>query len=79
MKLTPAARRALEAVEAGKVVRVYRRDRNILRGPKGTGANILWWLDCRKLLKDGPDTAGCLEAVCTQILTQAGRDALGQQ
>lgn len=78
MKLTPAARRALTAVEAGAVVRVYRSNGNILRGPKGTGANMLWWLDHRGLIADGRDATGGLEKTCTQVLTKAGREALAQ-
>lgn len=76
MQLTDADIRALIHVSCGSVVRIYRRNGNVLRGPKGVGAATLWSLDKRGLMTDGRDAAGALEKQCKQVLTPAGRRAL---
>jgi hypothetical protein len=54
--MTEAEMRALRAVAAGKVFRVYDAKGNILRGPKGVSAATLWRLDRKHLICD--DQAG---------------------
>lgn len=73
--LTLGERRALEAVHAGSVVRVYRSGGNILRG-KGVSSAALWRLDAAKMIEDGPNAWGELERTCRQRLTAAGIVAL---
>ena len=77
--MTAAEKRALAAVDAGEVVRVYKSDRNILRGPRGVGAATLWRLEGNKLISDGGPCWGHLERTCRQVLTDAGRKALADQ
>jgi hypothetical protein len=74
--LSDADIRALIHVSNGNVVRVYRRDGNVLRGPKGVSAATLWSLAKRQLIANGRETAGVLEMRCKQVLTAAGRCAL---
>ena len=78
MKITPSVRKALGAVTLGEVVRVYRRDGNILRGPTGVSALTLWRLSNARWIEDGKHATGALEKTCAQVLTKAGRDALAQ-
>lgn len=49
-KLTPAQTRALEAVRAGHVYRVYGRSGNVIKGPPGIGARSLWALERLNLI-----------------------------
>lgn len=55
--LTAAQRRALEAVQAGLVVRRYHAKGNVLTGPSEPGRRIsshtLWSLDKLGLIEDG--------------------------
>ena len=74
--LTAAERRALLAVASGKVVRIYRANGNVLRGPKGVGSMALWKLDHRKFITDGHSVKGVLTLQCRQIVTRAGSAAL---
>ena len=74
--LTAAEHRALLAVASGEVVRIYRANGNVLRGPKGVGSMALWKLDHRKFIADGPTTKGKLKLSSQQIVTSAGIDAL---
>lgn len=74
--LIKAEVRALRAVYDGKVERVYRRDGNVLKGPKGVGAAILWRLTEKRLIADGNQTMGGYELHCPQIVTLAGQEAL---
>ncbi len=76
--LTDAEIRSLLAVEGGEVVRVYRAGGNILRGPKGVSAAVLWRLDAKGLIADGNSVWGALERTCRQIVTPAGKTALTQ-
>lgn len=71
--------RALAAVAAGKVERVYRPKGHVLRGER-VSSHILWHLDRRGFIADGPTTtgAGIVELRCTQALTAAGLQALAQ-
>lgn len=78
-KLTAAEIRALVAVTGGKVVRIYRSSGNILRGPKGVGASVLWKLDSKNFIADGSAAWGEMERTCRQVLTPAGRAALDAQ
>lgn len=68
--LTLGERRALRAVEAGDVVRVYRRNGNVFR-PAGF-ARALWRLDKAGYIQDGPDYTEAVERTCKQILTKRG-------
>ena len=70
--MTEAELRALRAVAAGKVTRVYHAKGNILRGPKGVSAGTLWRLDRKKLICDGPVTTGVINRTCQQVPTEAG-------
>lgn len=74
--LTNAEINALVAVANGNVVRVYRSDRNILRGPSGVSSATLWRLDAKKLIVDGNSIWGELNRTCRQVLTEAGRAEL---
>lgn len=67
--------KALKAVAAGGVTRVYKADRNVLKA-KGVSSRVLWRLDGLGLLTDGGPVWGCLERTCRQVLTDAGRAAL---
>lgn len=81
MKLTTAEFRALQAVDAGKVLRIYRTTGNILRGPQGMSANTLWRLDQKGLIHDGDRSWGVGATYCVQCPTAAGRltlDSSGQ-
>ena len=76
--LTLGERRALRAVEAGRVVRIYRANGNVFHAP-GISANALWRLERAGYLKDGPAT-GALERRCVQELTAFGRSvAIGSR
>lgn len=77
MGLTEAQIRALRAVEAGQVVRIYRANGNILRGPAGVGAATLWRLHNMKLIEDGSGAGDAVSGRYTQVLTKGGRAALG--
>jgi hypothetical protein len=73
---TEAEKRALEAVRDGQVTRLYHATGNVLRGPKGVGANVLWRLFRQNLFTDGPDDRGVLNRTCVQVLTGKGQAAL---
>ena len=76
--LTLGERRALEAVHAGSVVRVYRSGGNILRG-KGVSSAALWRLDAAKMIEDGPNAwANLSEPVVNDLQRPASSRCLGQ-
>lgn len=76
---TKAQRKALLAVTDGDVVRIYRRDGNVLKGPAGVGSATLRRLDRAGWIKDEPGgaTGTHVEIRRRQVLTALGRDALG--
>jgi hypothetical protein len=76
--MTPAELRALKAVAAGDVVCIYRRNGNVLRGKRNMAisSRILRQLCTGRYFRDGPETTGCIERVCVQVLTQKGLGAL---
>lgn len=51
--VTAAEKRALEAVAAGRVSRIYRGDGNVLKGPPAVASATLWRLDRKGWLQDG--------------------------
>lgn len=73
-KLSPAARRTLEAVRGGKCFRRYTSVGNTLHGPAGASSKMLWHLSRGKMIEDHPTDSG---SHCRQILTKAGIEALG--
>lgn len=75
-KITPAMRRALQATADGQVVRVYRANGNILRGPKGISPKVLWAASTSRWIEDGPESWGGIEKTCRQVLTAAGKVVL---
>jgi hypothetical protein len=75
--LTLGEHRSLAAVQAGLVRRIYNAKGNTLVGPPGIASHVLWRLDKRKLIEDGPDPrrAGTI-TTCVQVCTAAGREEL---
>jgi hypothetical protein len=73
--LTLGEFRALRAVRAGRVIRLYRGNGNVFRA-EGVSKRALWQADKNGFIKDGPDCTGEMERRCKQILTPAGLDAL---
>lgn len=79
LALTPAQRRALEAVRAGKAFRIYTRNCNRMHCD-GVGSAVLWKLNYLKLIRDGrTDEPGAMQIRCPLELTDAGRKALWHQ
>lgn len=76
MILTPAQRRALQAVKDGNVKRVYSRDGNSYRCPKGIGARAIWALNTLKLIRDGKGSGGGLYYTLPVEVTDAGKRLL---
>jgi hypothetical protein len=72
---TLGERRALRAVQAGAVFRLYRSAGNVFRAP-GISTRALWRLDSAGYIKDGPECTGILERRCKQVLTPAALSAL---
>lgn len=72
-KLTKAQHRALEAVAAGTVVRIYRGEGNVLKGPPGISSRTLWQLAENGWMRDTGKSARA-----PQVLTDAGRLALSK-
>jgi len=70
--LTSSDRKALDAVERGEVMRLYRGDGNVLKGPKGIASQTLWRLDRAGYINDGERIiGGCIN----QVVTSAGQAA----
>jgi len=76
-RMTKAQIRALQAVEAGTVKRVYRATGNVLIGPTGVSSRTLWSL--AGLIRDGSIERGGLIPVYIQELTPLGRATLKEQ
>lgn len=74
--LTKGERRALEAVAAGKVERLYRNDGNVFKPPQGVSVRSLWFLDRKGLIRDGESDGGILQARIKMMLTPAGEYAM---
>lgn len=72
MNLTKAQIKGLQAVAAGLVVRIYRDDGNVLKGPSGVSSTTLWNLDRRGYLRDS-DNSG---SRAVQALTDLARRSL---
>lgn len=72
--ITPARRRALEAVKAGQVFRDYSETGNTLHGPVGVSATTLWHLSRAKMIDDEPASGGHRNV--RQVLTRLGASAL---
>lgn len=75
-KITPARRRALEAVKAGQVFRNYTETGNTLHGPDGVSATTLWHLSRAKMIDDEPASGGHRNV--RQVLTKLGSTTLGE-
>lgn len=75
LSITIAQHHALEAVAAGKVIRVYKENGNVFHGPQGVGARALWALDRLGLIEDErkADAASKYSTKFRQVLTTAGR------
>jgi hypothetical protein len=74
-KISPAVMRALRAVERGEVYRKLRGRTSKMVGPKGVGEQTIRRLQWDKLITDG-NKSGALNVEYTQVLTEAGREAL---
>jgi len=76
-----AEHRALQAVDAGVIERVYTLTGNILRTKLGNRPNsgkTLWRLFNAGLFEDGPTMQIASRIYCKQVLTDAGRKALAE-
>jgi hypothetical protein len=71
VKLTKAEWRALEAVDAGRVWRMYRPEGSVLKA-QGISSATLWRLAERGYFKDAYNSG----SHAVQVLTPAGRAAL---
>lgn len=74
LKITPAQRRALQAVKDGAVFRNYNEKGNTLHGPAGMSATTLWKLSRAGLIADTPAKGGHRNVF--QVLTKRGQAAL---
>lgn len=74
--MTPAQKRALEAVRDGKCFRRYTASGNTLHGPKGVGSAALWALARARLIYD---RRGDPASETLLMLTDNGRLALRDQ
>ena len=70
--VTLAELHALSATAGGRVKRIYHMDKNTLKA-EGISSAVLWRLDRKKLIEDGPESG---YHAYTQILTPAGTAAL---
>src|SRR5271155_2799958 len=77
VRLTPARRRALQAVRDGKVLRVRSKDGDVYRGPSGVGGQALWRLAAYGLICSGDATSKWSRDRAVE-LTDAGRLLLSE-
>lgn len=75
MTITNAQLRGLEAVGAGKVRRIYRRNGNVIRGD-GISSSLLRRLEHYDWIEDGPLLGGLLETTYQMMLSHKGRNIL---
>lgn len=76
-RMTPARKRALEAVERGEVVRVYDARGNRFVALKGVSGNMLWNLMHMGWIRDEPGHSPGVYAIrIKMMLAPLGREIL---
>lgn len=76
MNLNATIMKALRAVAAGRVERVYKAHGNVFKAAGTTSPTTLWRCEEAGLIEDGPTISGGMEITVRMKLTAKGLEAL---